>query len=64
MIQFLSKDYIDNEELKCSTHRDDPAIGRISGDIDCYYCGNTVNICNECWLELVKDVTMGVIERK
>jgi len=56
MIQFLDDEYIKAEDLKCSTHRDKTAIGRISGDVNCYYCGNTVNICSECLDEIEEDI--------
>lgn len=57
MIQFLDDEYVEAEDLKCSTHREAKAIGRISGDVNCYYCGNTVNICSECLNEMREDIS-------
>lgn len=44
------------DERMCSIHRDRKSVFFVQGDIDCYYCGNEVCMCQECVENLKKEV--------
>ena len=43
----------DLDEKWCSSCRkkpeEAPVFVSITGDVNCYYCGNSISMCKECW---------------